>query len=145
MRFLQLRTNASSHITSHNSCSKYTWPPHTQQTGATCIGSRDVTGQSKGNVMGQEQPHATKVAAGVVEDRTTQLITNRQSLDSECNVLSLPAIRSATSPALPWIARPTRHVSPTMRPALLRRQLMRCRVASMPARLSPPNSPTCTA
>lgn len=51
-------------------------------------------------------------------------------------------MRSSTSAALPAMARPTRHVSPTMRPLRLRMQLTRCSVLSMPARLSPPNSPT---
>ena len=50
--------------------------------------------------------------------------------------------RSAISAALPGTARPTRQVSPTMPPSRLRRQLMRCSVRSMPARLSSPNSPT---
>ena len=43
----------------------------------------------------------------------------------------------------PEIARPTRQVSPTTRPARLRMQEMRWRVLSIPARLSPPKSPTC--
>ena len=51
--------------------------------------------------------------------------------------------RHPTACAPPAMARPTRHVSPTTLPARLRMQEMRCRVLSMPARLSPPNSPTC--
>jgi hypothetical protein len=51
--------------------------------------------------------------------------------------------RSTTISAEPAIARPTRHVSPTTLPARLRIAEMRCSVLSMPARLSPPNSPTC--
>ena len=42
---------------------------------------------------------------------------------------------------VPKTARPTRQVSPTMRPARLRMAEMRCSVRSMPARLSSPNSP----
>ncbi len=58
--------------------------------------------------------------------------------------MDLPLLaRSAMSAALPVTARPTRQVSPTMPPSRLRRQLMRCSVRSMPARLSSPNSPTC--
>lgn len=53
--------------------------------------------------------------------------------------------RSATICALPRMARPTRQVRPMMRPARLRRQEMRCSVREMPARLSPPKSPTCAA
>mmetsp|Transcript_8349 Transcript_8349/g.22291 ORF Transcript_8349/g.22291 Transcript_8349/m.22291 type:complete len:259 (+) Transcript_8349:1625-2401(+) len=49
---------------------------------------------------------------------------------------------SATMRALPLMARPARQVSPMMRPARLRMQLIRCRVRSMPARLSPPKVPT---
>jgi hypothetical protein len=51
-------------------------------------------------------------------------------------------MRSRTSSALPVIARPTRQVRPTTLPERLRIALMRCSVASMPARLSPPKSPT---
>ena len=58
--------------------------------------------------------------------------------------LSPLSTRSRTICALPLMARPTRHVRPMMRPVRLRMQLMRCSVRSMPARLSPPNSPTCT-
>mmetsp|Transcript_13736 Transcript_13736/g.43441 ORF Transcript_13736/g.43441 Transcript_13736/m.43441 type:complete len:244 (-) Transcript_13736:14-745(-) len=48
--------------------------------------------------------------------------------------------------ALPHTLRPTRMVSPTIFPCLLRMQLMRCKVLSTPARLSPPNCPaSCTA
>ena len=43
---------------------------------------------------------------------------------------------------VPKTARPTRQVSPTMRPRRLRMAEMRCRVRSMPARLSSPNSLT---
>lgn len=52
--------------------------------------------------------------------------------------------RSCTIWALPLMARPTRQVRPMMRPVRLRMQLMRWSVRLMPARLSPPNSPTWT-
>mmetsp|Transcript_5863 Transcript_5863/g.26378 ORF Transcript_5863/g.26378 Transcript_5863/m.26378 type:complete len:232 (-) Transcript_5863:432-1127(-) len=50
--------------------------------------------------------------------------------------------RSRTKSALPSMARPTRAVSPTTPPLRLRMTDMRCRVLLMPARLSPPTSPT---
>ncbi len=55
------------------------------------------------------------------------------------------ATRSAASAALPQTARPARQVRPMTRPSRLRRQEMRCSVRSMPARLSPPNAPSCGA
>ena len=45
---------------------------------------------------------------------------------------------------VPKTARPTRQVSPTTLPARFRMAEMRCRVRSMPARLSPPKSPMCS-
>ncbi len=48
-------------------------------------------------------------------------------------------ITSSTMSIVPYTARPTRQVSPTMRPVRLRIALMRCSVCSIPARLSPPN------
>jgi hypothetical protein len=52
---------------------------------------------------------------------------------------------SAAMAALPGTARPARQVRPTMRPSRLRIHDMRCSVRSMPALLSSPNSPSCTA
>jgi len=56
-------------------------------------------------------------------------------------VLRPVRMRSSMTLMVPKMARPTRQVSPTMRPLRLRKQEMRCRVRSIPARLSPPNSP----
>ena len=52
---------------------------------------------------------------------------------------------SAAMAALPRTARPARQVRPTMRPSRLRIHDMRCSVRFMPALLSSPNSPSCTA
>ena len=58
------------------------------------------------------------------------------------NRIDLPAVaRSATMAAEPSTDRPALQVKPTIFPARLRMALIRCRVPSMPARLSPPNSP----
>ena len=46
--------------------------------------------------------------------------------------------------ASPGMVRPTRQVRPTTSPSRLMMALMRCRVRSMPARLSPPKAVTCT-
>ena len=51
--------------------------------------------------------------------------------------------RSLAISALPEIARPTLHVRPTILPALFLIALIRCKVRSIPARLSSPKSPTC--
>ena len=59
------------------------------------------------------------------------------------NSIDLPdSTTSAAMFALPAIALPTRQVKPTICPSLLRMQLIRCRHLLIPARLSPPNSPT---
>lgn len=50
---------------------------------------------------------------------------------------------SAAIFALPVMALPTRQVRPTICPSRLRMQLILCRHLLIPARLSPPNSPTC--
>ena len=52
-------------------------------------------------------------------------------------------ITSRMMSIVPYTARPTRHVSPTMSPLRLRIALMRCSVCSIPARLSPPNGERC--
>ena len=51
-----------------------------------------------------------------------------------------PSSRSRTMATVPNTARPTRQVRPTTSPRRLRIALMRCRVRSMPARLSAPNA-----
>mmetsp|Transcript_36946 Transcript_36946/g.94487 ORF Transcript_36946/g.94487 Transcript_36946/m.94487 type:complete len:280 (+) Transcript_36946:878-1717(+) len=56
-------------------------------------------------------------------------------------MLSLASSRSWTISMCPVTARPTRQVRPTTFPLRLRMQLIRCKVPSTPARLSPPNSP----
>ena len=56
------------------------------------------------------------------------------------SVLLPVLMRSSMTWIVPNTARPTRHVSPTMRPRRLRMHEMRCSVRSMPARLSSPNS-----
>ena len=48
------------------------------------------------------------------------------------------SMRSSIILMVPKIARPTRQVSPTMRPSRLRMAEIRCRVRSIPARLSSP-------
>src|SRR6476469_351057 len=45
---------------------------------------------------------------------------------------------------VPYTARPIRHVSPTIFPFRFRIALIRCRVRSIPARLSSPNDPMCS-
>ena len=61
--------------------------------------------------------------------------------------ISFLCFRFACSRAHAWALGSPRtdlQVRPTMRPCLLRRQLMRCSVALMPARLSASKLPTCT-
>jgi hypothetical protein len=57
----------------------------------------------------------------------------------------VPCSRSRTMSTGPRTARPTRHVSPMITPFRLRIALIRCRVPSIPARLSGPNSPSARA
>ena len=51
------------------------------------------------------------------------------------------SIRSCTMSVVPYTARPTRQVSPTILPRRLRMAEMRCRVRSIPARLSVSKAP----
>ena len=62
----------------------------------------------------------------------------RPNIRIDCPV----SIKSRIMAIVPNTARPTRQVRPMMSPARLRMALMRCRVFSMPARLSPLKWPT---
>ncbi len=57
--------------------------------------------------------------------------------------IDLPvSTKSRIIPIVPNTARPTRQVKPIILPLRLRMALIRCKVCSIPARLSPPKFPT---
>lgn len=102
---------------------------------------------------------STASECGVAQQLSTQLIVRGTCATAHTSAPTIhPRLRytcatarhaiqthARTISAEPRIARPTRHVRPMMRPERLRMAEMRCSVRLMPARLSPPNSPTCRA